>query len=181
MLTWKWRWALLLCLLSGLAGTARADSPHTVDASGLPDTEESKAERNSINRYLSVPGPQSYMRLHHRISWRFPNWHRFAERIDNTGDAFTLFLLKGKALDGLQPQQLKLREQLIERIEKQRGTNPDQIRVEEVTILVKNVLYLDPAYCNPTQFRMVKWLQLQFVPRPVERSGDAQATAGASR
>lgn len=166
MSTWTCRTLVAIVGLSICAGVGLAEEAPPANrvkepvAAGV-DNPPKLSEDELIERYLGREDPQRYMRLHHRISWRFSNWTAFAEKIGDSGDAFTLYMLKSKSLAELKPEQHKLRKQIIERIEKQRGKNPDQLRVEEVGTAVRNMLYGD-VYCNPTQFTMLKWLQGQF-------------------
>lgn len=150
MSTRKWLGLLSVCLLTAAIRQAQAELPQPK----LPPPDY-------VDKYLGVADPQRYMRLHRRISWHFQDWRPFAERIGNSGDAFTLFLLKQKVLQKLKPEDQELRNQIISRIEKQRGPNPDRLRVEEVGPLVENSRFAD-VYCSPLPFVLVKWLQSQF-------------------
>ena len=150
MSTRKWLWLLVICSMSAVIGDIEAEPPHIGETNQSPTV---KGWRDT---------PQQYMRLHHRLSLSSSNWPISPEEIGDSGDAFTLFLMKRRIQKNKIPVEAALRKGIIERIEKRRGLNPDQLRVDEAEFLLSNAIYQDMLFCNPTQQVMINWLQKQF-------------------
>lgn len=104
-----------------------------------------------------------YQRLHSRLSLPSEKWGATVDELIGSGDAFTLHIMQRhlKASDedrGVAEQ----RKQVIAGIEKRRGRNPDQIRVDEVGLLTNRALFVRPYVCSPMQHILLKWLVRQL-------------------